>query len=43
VTQAVLGLAVQLGEDDDPVRAAALVAAWADRGARLRISLTSGP
>ena len=43
VSQAVLGLAVQLGEDDDPVRAAALVASWADRGARLGIRLTSGP
>ena len=43
VTQAVLGLAVQLGEDDDPVRAAALVTVWADRGARLGVSLASGP
>lgn len=43
VTQAVLGLAVQLGEDDDPARAAALVAAWTDRGARLGIGLGSGP
>jgi hypothetical protein len=43
VAQAVLGLAVQLGEDDDPVRAAGLVTAWADRGARLGISLGSGP
>ncbi|MEI7900377.1 MAG: hypothetical protein WCK89_08990 [bacterium] len=43
VTQAVLGLAVQLGVDDDPVRAAALVTVWADRGARLGVSLASGP
>jgi len=43
VSQAVLGLAVQLGEDDDPVRAAALVASWTDRGARLEIGLGAGP
>jgi hypothetical protein len=43
VSQAVLGMAVQLGEDADPVRATALVTAWADRGARLGISLGSDP
>lgn len=43
VTQAVLGMAVQFGEDDDPVRAAALVTVWADRGARLGVSRGSGP
>ncbi len=43
VTQAVLGMAVQFGEDADPVRAAALVTVWADRGARLGVSLGSGP
>ena len=42
VALAVLGLAVQLGEDDDPGRAVALVESWADRGARLGISRGAG-
>ena len=37
VAQAVLGLAAQLGGDADPAQAAALVAAWADCGARLGV------
>jgi len=43
MTHAVLGLALQLGGDDDPTGATALVEAWADRGARLGGCLASGP
>jgi len=43
VAQAVLGLAVQIGEDEDPVRAVALMTSWADRGARLEMGLAGGP
>lgn len=43
VAQAVLGLASQLGGEDDPAAAAALMNAWAQRGARLGGSMASGP
>lgn len=43
VTQAVLGLASQLGGEDDPAAVVALVDAWARRGARLGVAMASGP
>ena len=43
MTHAVLGLALQLGGDDDPAGATALVDAWADRGSRLGGRMASGP
>jgi hypothetical protein len=43
VAQAVLGLASQLGGEDDPATAAALMDGWARRGASLGGSMASGP
>ena len=41
--QAFLGLAMQMGEEPDAVRARELVLAWADTGCRRAAVTTSGP
>jgi hypothetical protein len=43
VKLAILGLAAQIGADDDPAQAVEIVDQWADRGLRLSSGIPAGP
>jgi response regulator RpfG family c-di-GMP phosphodiesterase len=43
VSRALLGLAAQIGADNDPAQAVEIVEQWADRGLRLSRGIPAGP